>query len=72
MVSAELGPFLHLNGTSEKGKTTGVQQVLVPWMIAKYGMSYKSAPLDDVKQMVMAWNRIQYCRKKGQGSSRSV
>jgi hypothetical protein len=37
-----------------KGKATELQRGLVPWLIGKYGMSYKSAKLEVVKDMVEA------------------
>ena len=49
-----LGPFERLEGTTNKGRATSVQRVLLPWLISKYGMSYKSARMEVVKQMVEA------------------
>ncbi len=46
MVSAELGPFQKLEGAKNKGRATSLQHVLVPWLISKYGMLYKSARMD--------------------------
>ena len=37
-----------------KGRATTIQLVLLPWLIAKYGLSYKNAKMDVVKQMVAA------------------
>ena len=54
MVSVELGPFEKFEGAKNKGRATSLQRVLVPWLISKYGMSYKSARLDVVMQMVEA------------------
>ncbi len=54
MVSAELGPFQKLEGTSNKGRATSLQRVLVPWLISKYGIFYKNARIDGVMQMVEA------------------
>ncbi len=54
MVLVTLGPFERLEGTKNKGRATDLQRVLVPWLIAKYRMSYKSATLDVFKQMVEA------------------
>ena len=54
VVSAEMGPFANLEGTRNKGRATSLQLVLVPWLISKYGMSYKSARMDVVMQMVEA------------------
>ncbi len=54
MVSAELGPFQKLEGTSNKGRATSLQRVLVPWLISRYGMLYKNARIDVVMQMVEA------------------
>ena len=54
MVSAGLGPFQILEGASNKGRSTSLQRVLVPWLISKYGMSYKSARMEVVMQMVEA------------------
>ena len=54
MVSAELGPFQKLEGATNKGRATSLQRVLVPWLISKYGMSYKSARMEVVIQMVEA------------------
>ena len=53
-VSAELGPFKKLEGTKNKGRATSLQRVLVPWLISKYGMSYKSAKMQVVSKMVEA------------------
>jgi len=52
-VSAELGPFQKLEGTKNKGRATSLQRVLVPWLISKYDMSYKSA-MQVVSKMVEA------------------
>jgi len=54
VVYAELGPFQKLEGTSNKGRATSLQRVLVPWLISKYGMLYKNARMDVVMQMVEA------------------
>ena len=54
MVSAELGPFQKLEGTSNKGRATSLQRVLVPWLISKYGLAYKSARMEVVMHMVEA------------------
>ena len=54
MVSAELGQFQKLEGTSNKGRATSLQRVLVPWLISKYGMLYKNARMVIVMQMVEA------------------
>ena len=53
-VSAELRPFEKLEGTKNKGRATSLQRVLVPWLISKYGMSYKSAKIQVVSKMVEA------------------
>ena len=50
----ELGPFGKLEGSRNKGRATSVQRVLLPWLISKYGMSYKNARMEVVKQMVEA------------------
>ncbi len=50
----ELGWFQKLEGTSNKGRATSLQRVLVPWLISKYGMLYKNARIDVVMQMVEA------------------
>ena len=49
-----LGPFAKLEGVTNKGKATELQRGLVPWLIGKYGMSYKTAKLEVVKDMVEA------------------
>ena len=54
VVSAGLGPFEKLEGTKNKGRATSLQRVLVPWLISKYGMSYKSAKIQVVSKMVEA------------------
>ena len=54
MVLAGMGMFAILEGTKNKGRATSLQRVLVPWLISKYGMSYKTARMDDVMQMVEA------------------
>ena len=54
MVLAGMGPFAILEGTKNKGRATSLQRVLVPWLISKYGMSYKTARMDIVMQMVEA------------------
>ena len=54
VVSAEIGPFEQLIATKNKGRATTIQLVLLPWLIAKYGLSYKYAKMDVVKQMVVA------------------
>ncbi len=54
MVSAELGPFQKLEGTSNKGRATSLQRVLVPWLISKNGMLYKNVRMEVVMQMVEA------------------
>ena len=54
MVLAGMGPFANLEGTKNKGRATSLQRVLVPWLISKYGMSYKTARMDIVMQMVEA------------------
>ena len=54
VVSATLGPFARLEGTNNKGRATNVQRVLLPWLIAKYGMSYKNARLEVYKEMMEA------------------
>ena len=54
MVSAELEPFAKLNSQGERNKTTSIQRVLLPWLISKYGASYKRVKLDVLKQMVSA------------------
>ena len=54
VVSAGLGPFQILEGASNKGRATSLQRVLVPWLISKYGMSYKSVRMEVVIQMVEA------------------
>ncbi len=54
MVSAEMGPFAILEGPSNKGRATTIQRILVPWLITKYGLSYKAAMMDVVIQMVEA------------------
>ena len=54
VVSAELGPFEQLIATKNKGRATTIQRVLLPWLIAKYGLSFKYAKMDVVKQMVVA------------------
>ena len=54
MVSADLGPFQKLEGPRNKGRSTSLQQVLVPWLISKYGLSYKCARMEVVIQMVEA------------------
>jgi hypothetical protein len=53
-VSAELEPFQKLEGTKNKGRATSLQRVLVPWLISKYGMSYKSVKMQVVSKMVEA------------------
>ncbi len=54
MVSAQFRPFEKLNGEKTKGRATSLQRVLVPWLISKFGMSYKSARMEVVIQMVEA------------------
>ena len=54
VVSVEMGPFKLLEGIKNKGRSTSLQRVLVPWLISKYGMSYKSAKMEVVMQMVEA------------------
>ena len=54
VVSVTLGPFERLEGTKNKGRATNLQRVLMPWLISKYGLSYKSARMEVVKQMVEA------------------
>ena len=54
VVSAEMGPLKILDGMENKGRSTSLQRVLVPWLISKYGMSYKSAKMEVVMQMVEA------------------
>ena len=54
MISAGLGPFQKLEGPQNKGRSTSLQLVLVPWLISKYGLSYKSARMEVVTQMVEA------------------
>ena len=54
VVSAEIGPFEQLIATKNKGRATTIQRVLLPWLIAKYGLSFKYAKMDVVKQMVVA------------------
>ena len=54
VVSAEYGPFEQLVATKNKGRATTIQRVLLPWLIAKYGLSFKNAKMDVVKQMVAA------------------
>ena len=54
MVSAQFGPFEKLNGEKNKGRATSLQRVLVPWLISKFGMSYKRARMEVVIQMVEA------------------
>ena len=54
MIHAGLGPFHKLEGTHNKGRSTSLQRVLVPWLISKYGLSYKSARMEVVMQMVEA------------------
>ena len=49
-----LGPFERLEGTTNKGRATNLQRVLMPWLISKYELSYKSARMGAVKQMVEA------------------
>ena len=54
MVSAQMGPFAMLEGASNKGRATALQRVLVPWLISKHGLSYKTARMGVVMQMVEA------------------
>ncbi len=54
MVSAEMGPIVILEGTSNKGKATTIQRILLPWLISKHGLSYKAARMEVVMQMVEA------------------
>ncbi len=49
-----MGQFEKLQGERNKGKAISLQLVLVPWLISKYGMSYKRARMDVVIQMVEA------------------
>jgi hypothetical protein len=49
-----MGPFAMLEGPSNKGRATTIQRILVPWLISKYGLSYKAARMDVVIQMVEA------------------
>ena len=49
-----LGPFEGLEGTANKGRATNLQRVLMPWLISKNGLSYKSARMEVVKQTVEA------------------
>ena len=54
VVSAEYRPFEQLVATKNKGRATTIQRVLLPWLIAKYGLSFKNTKMDVVKQMVAA------------------
>ena len=54
VVSVTLEPFERLEGTKNKGRVTNFQRVLMPWLISRYGLSYKSAKMEVVKQMVEA------------------
>ncbi len=53
VVSAGMG-FAVLEGTRHRNRTTAIQQILVQWLIAKYGMRYKRVKHDVLKQMVTA------------------
>ena len=52
MVSAQMGPFAMLEGASNKGRATALQRV--PWLISKHSLSYKTARMGVVMQMVEA------------------
>ncbi len=45
---------IFLEGARNKGRAISLQRILLPWLISKHGMSYKSARMDVVKQMVEA------------------
>jgi hypothetical protein len=49
-----LGPFAKLEGALNKGRATALQRVLVPWLISTHGMSYKTARMGTVSEMVEA------------------
>jgi hypothetical protein len=49
-----LGPFAKLEGAFNKGRATALQRVLVPWLISTHGLSYKTARMGAVTEMVEA------------------
>jgi hypothetical protein len=49
-----LGPFAKLEGAFNKGRATALQRLLVPWLISTHGLSYKTARMGSVKEMVEA------------------
>ncbi len=49
-----MGPFAQLEGALNKGRATALQRVLVPWLISTHGLSYKTARMAAVMEMVEA------------------
>ena len=42
-----------MDGQKDRTKTTSIQRVLVPWLISKYGLSYKKVKHDILRQMLI-------------------